>query len=458
MATYKQVVKLFSQTMREAQEHLEDLERDPGREPDYALLYRDLHILTDCCKASEVPVPIIFLTVRLFMAAGLYQEAATLLRRLRGRAKADLLAQCDLRNGYYTVSRDWLSRQDEIWSVFRSAAPTLSIQNMRDRLQEPLAHCLPTQRFCFLSIDDGADDLVFLGTPDGVYSLFPMTYLLRHMPEAISEQLHLVLEIPWYAEGGVVINGTSLDADEVQVRVTPVPGYLPEPKVDLEFWHPLLQRLAEKGSTRSLQTCVDHLLNSNLSAVATALHVRKASAAEQPFGKEEDTMLLEDLEQWLEHHGMEVNASPDRILRNRVYAFTRAPVMVSRPRGDILRGETCMPELEEIYFLRNWKGLSSLQRYGVGCWFLTIPKPVCGEDFPAFRDNLIQAVRAKEQDTVCFTGWAEGTRNCYIDFLSLSGSSILDTLQRYCMDLPGGGDVRIATFYWNSVGTLSPTR
>ncbi len=443
--------KWLAQAVEEAQDALEKLERDPGGTPDYALLHRCLTNLEHCCSASQTPSDIVRLVARLYFETKQYQQAAVLLRRLRGHTIPDLLAQADFYSAYYAEPWDWAARQEAFWSIFRDAMPTLSLENMGE-LRKSLDHLLPSEFFDIIPGERGESGTVFLGVSDGVYSLFPMNYLFRHAPKDLPGPMGVSLDAPPIALESILFEGRRLPLEEVLVHITPAPGYLPESKVDLELWHPVLQDMMEEDPDWLAQTAAEHLVCITLPTEQFTLCVNHISVAEQPLDEdEEDTIALDELESWLEDEDIGPGIRLDRLLRYRVFSFTREPVMVSRPRGDITRGETCMPELEEIYFLRDGKGLSTFQRYGVGHWFLIVPRKVCGEDFPAFRDALIKAVLEQEKDTICFTGWAEGTRNWYLDFLSLSNLSALRTLQRYLQDLPGGKDVRISTFYWNAV-------
>ena len=433
------IPKELAKPLQKAKEYLDSLTGASPSAPDAALLQKYLTDISPYLKDDPVSSDLLRTAARLCFALERYQEAAKILKRLRDPSFNRMRLLCDCHNGYFVCSQDWISRQEQIWKRYEEKLPYLSNQDAQRDLQDAWEPYFPISLVSLIPLSqDNQKGLVLLGNPDGIYSLFPMNYLFQHMPDAASGPWEVIGEFsqsPDIIVHGVQVNGTPVETGRFAVRITPSTAFHVEPVVDLTFWHPALREMIQQGDKRMAEAMVRYHLGSSFPFVVTALYVDNITVAEEPFGTREDVVLLDNLKQWFRDHGMDPDISSQQILRKRVYAFTREPAMASRPRGDILRGETCMPELEEIYFLRNAKGPTIFQRYGVGYWFLTIPKAVSGEDFPAFRDALIQAVRAEAQDTVCFTGWAEGTRNGYIDFLSLSGS----------------GDIRISSFYWNAV-------
>ena len=442
--------------LQEAVAYLDALPEDAVHVPDLPRLQRYLNALTPALGEPRVSPVLVRTVARLYFQAERYQEALMLLKRLKDPGQNCMLALSDFHNGYFASFLDWEDRQAKIWEIFRDTIsdPAAAKAGKRaENLARAWEPFFPTGHMSIVPFeeDDDLEGMVLLGNPDGIYSLVPMLYLLDHIPEEISEDWNISMEAPDVSVGEITVQGQEMPLEDIAVRITPSTGFHVGPKMDLALWHPALQAVLPLDHGKAAADILNHIMVLFLPADIAALYVGKISVADRPFGPQEETIPLTALEDWFEDRDLCLDFSLKRALHHRVYAFTREPGMVSRPRGDILRGETCMPELEEIYFLRNGKGVAAFQRYGVGYWFLIVPKKVCGEDFPAFRDALIQAVREEEGDTVCFTGWAEGTRNCYLDFLSLSGISALRTLQIYCKDLPGGEDIRISSFYWNAV-------
>ncbi len=438
----------LANTVREAQAYLDRLAAEPGLQPDYAQLHRYLTALSPHLYDAKVSGNLIRTTAHLYFALQRYQDAAVTSQRVQDPGLDGLRRSCDFSSGYCTGSRDWRSRQDEIWDTVRAALPQLTPDNTVELLRDPLAHCFPTH-LVTVGGEAGERGFLLLGNPDKIYSLFPMLYLLKHKPEDLTADWDILLDDPEVTLESAKVLDKPLYSADIQVRVSNSTLFHVGPMVDLELWHPLLQDAVQAARSEG-EFLADYLLSRNLPAAAAALYVGRVSVAEAPFAREE-AVPLDRLGLWFQQNGMAPDIPLEQLFRHRVYAFTREPVDSPRPRADILRGETCMPELEQIYFLRSTAGLAALQAYGVGYWFLIVPKHVCGGDFPFFREELIVALRLDEHDAVCFTGWAEGTRNYYIDFLSLSSAAALNVLQQYLEDIPGGGEVRIATFYWNSV-------
>ncbi len=440
--------KELVQTMQKAAGYLDSL-TETGDEPDFQLVHSYIYFLTPYLHAPRKPSDVVRIMIRLYLASERYQEAAVLLQRLNNPALNSMRVRCDAHSAYYAPHWCWLARQDKIQEIFSSALPSLTEETFPTLLTDPLDHCFPTDLLDIAPLDGDFKGLILLGNPDGIYSLFPMNYLIQHLREEISAGWNVLLDSPDVAITKCELNGEMVKAEDIAVRITPSSGFHVGPKVDLALWHPALCAVARSDGEKAVSLLVRRLVNASLSSTISTLYVGSVSVADRSFQDTNNTASLCDLQSWFQTHDLGPAVSMSRLLPNRVYAFTREPVMVSRPRGDILRGETCMPELEEIYFLRNGKGLAALQRYGVGCWFLIIPKTVCGDHFPAFRDALMEGVR-EEEDAVCFTGWAEGTRNYYLDLLSLSGDGTLYALEGYCENLPGGKEIRISSFYWNS--------
>ncbi len=446
-------------TLRDARAYLDYLTEDAAHEPDFRRLHSYLTALTPCLSEPRVSIDLVRTVARLYFETERYQEALVLLKRFKDPGFHNMQVHCDFHSGYFATLRDWAARQDMIWDAIDGLMPALADEDeteeeANDALREALDHLFPTDQLHFTYLDeeeDGAQGLLLPGNPDGIYSLFPMTYLLQHVPEDIAADWNVALDAEEVDDGSVSIEDIEMPLGDIAVRITPSPAFHVVPRVDLTLWHPGLHTVMPMDSGKIGKTVLQDLMRMALPTAAANLYVDKITVAERPFGPREETTPLLSLSRWFLDHGMDPDVPVTQILHHRVYAFTRTPVAVSRPRADIVRGETCMPELEEICFLRDGKGMAALQRYGVGYWFLIVPNAVCGGNFPAFRDRLIQAVRREEGDTVCFTGWAEGTRNCYIDFLSLDNYSVLPTLHRYCEDLPGGEGIRISTFYWNAV-------
>ncbi len=441
--------------------YLDALPEAAVHEPDLPRLQGYLNALTPALSEPQVSPDLVRTAARLCFQAERYQEALELLERLKDPNCNAMQALSDFHSGYFVSFLDWEDRQEKIWEILRDRASGLTSTNVAQKARElrkawmPYFPAGPVDIIPYEEAD--AEGLVLLGNPDGIYSLFPISYLLEHIPEEVSARWDISPDDTEVSLGDMMVLDQKVPVREIAVRITPSPGFHVGPKVDLALWHPALQPLLHLDSAEYeelgdlAEDVLNHMVRIILPATVTAAYTGEITLADAPFGPDEETVPLTALESWFLDHDMGPDLSLKMVLSHRLYAFTRAPADVPRPRADILRGETCMPELEGIYFLRDGKGMAALQRYGVGYWFLIVPRSVCGEDFPAFRDALIQNVREEEGDTVCFTGWAEGTCNWYLDFLSLSGISVLRTLLIYFKEIPGGEDIRISSFYWNAV-------
>ncbi len=439
------------QTLQEARAYLDKLAADSQCKPDFALLHRFLEALHSFLHDPGISAELLSTVARLYYASMRFEEAGEVLQRLHDPAYHKMLAEVCFLNGYCAESRAWASRQQKIWDIFGKleAFLTWGSSQALQQLLERWDPWVPTGTLLLRSYRRWRPGILHVGCPHGIYSLVPMLYLARHAPASVLEDWHLVLEDWSLSTDSGAVGDEPIQSEDILVHITPSRFYSAAPRVNLSLWHPALRTGTNPDTAL---WCMNMMVRTILPLATLCLHVDEITLAESALYPEDDDVVpLSDLTEWFRSWGMEPITRPDQILERRKLAFTRRPTKVPRPRADIFQGETCMPELEEIYFLRNGRGLAAFQRYGVGNWFLTVPRRVSGLDFQTFRLRLERHVRAVLEDKVFFTGWAEGTENSYIDFLSLDSVQTLAVLQEYLTNLPMGEDIRICSFYWNAV-------
>ncbi len=440
------------ETLQDALAYLDTLAANPSASPDYALLYRYITELTPYLPDTPTPPDLLRAMARLYYTSMRYAEAAEVLERIPAPSLDELRNSCAFYSGYCITPRDWASRYAEIWNAFQEQAPAFSgddaqVSRSFLALKRRWGSNLPCT-FATLAPPYGREKgKLLLDSLYGAISLIPMLSLIEACPVSVLLRWKVLLEDPQAKLSSITVLGTQIRMEDIQVQVSPSPVYTGIDKVRLQVWHPVLAEMAASGIADFAAELAANMVCRTLGLSAVVLYAEQIAVAERALAKG-DLMPLPALKGWFQKKQLQLDIPADQAMAYRWYGFSRTPAEVSRPRADILRGETCMPELEEIYFLRNRKAMAALQRYGVGYWFLTIPKAVCGRDFYQFRCRLAQAVG---KNTVYYTGWAEGTRYCYVDFLSMDSKDTLNQLHTYFQKIPGGGDIRICTFYWDSV-------
>ncbi len=440
--------KSLAVSLQEAQACLDQLAAGPVEAQDFALLHRSIADLAPHYDASASP-ELVRTMARLYFASMRYAEAAEALQRLEDPALDEMRALCDFHSAYYTTPRDWALRFGEIWHAFLSLEQDLSgdsaqVSAALSQLQKDWGPLFPSS-FAMTAPPYGRErGKILLSNLHGVFSLIPMLYLKGSVPVY---RWSLLLDDQTVRMNGFALQGQQLRVQDVLVQVLPSPLYPGTNRVRFQLWHPILAKMASADPTDLAIDLATHLVNRALSSTATVLYVEQITLAQRPPAAG-DGIPLSQMRDWFQARQLPLDIPMDQVMAYRGYRYTRTPTDVPRPRADILRGETYMPELEEITFLRNRKAMATLQRYGMGYWFLTIPKAVCGKDFYQFRCRLAYHMA---NGSTYLIGWAEGTRYNYVDFLSVDGKAALNTLHTYFQTLPGGEDIRICSFYWNSV-------
>ncbi len=442
---------LPAKALQDALAYLDKCAADPSASPDLALLYRYTAELAPCLQDPNPPPDLLRAMARLYCASLRYGEAAGVLQRIPDPALDALRATCAFYNSYCITPRDWASRFSEIWAVFTDLEDTFSgddaqISGAVSELQRRWGPSLPCA-FTTITPPCGRErGKLLLDCLYGALSLIPMLYLKDALPLSARRHWTVLLDDPEARLDNLTVRGQEISMQDILVQVTPSPVCPGTDRVLLQVWHPVLAEMTRGGLADLAEELAAHMINRTLSVSAVVLYAEEIAVAESAPAKE-DAIPLPALRDWFQKRQLQLDIPLDQVMAYRWYKFSRTPTAVSRPRADILRGETCLPELEEIYFLRNRKAMATLQRYGVGHWFLTIPRAVCMEDFYLFRCRLAQNIG---EDAVYYTGWAEGTQFCYVDFLSMDSRDTLDRLRKYLSKLPGGEGIRICTFYWDS--------
>ncbi len=449
-----------ARTLQEARAYLDKLTSDVSVQPDFPRMHRYLAVLTPHLQDSHIPADLTGTVAQLYFESMRYAESAAVLLGYQDLTYNEMRVNNDFFSSYFVPSNHWVSRQKTIWGIFLAQEKALLRGKDSDALQamnalrDQLDPYFPTRQLAITLPWHDEPGILCLGNPDGIFSLVPMLYLGKHAPSTVSRHWNVCLAADETYNGSFIIGEETVPAKEIQVRITPAAFSVLDSRVDLTLWHPALGQIAKAQSDAAAADWARSLASMAVPPAAYALHVGTVSAGKP--APSEKTLPLSDLSLWFMDHDMDPDVPMPKLLERRRYTFTRTPTSVSRPRADIVRGETCMPELEQIYFLRDNKGMAALQRYGVGYWFLTIPRKVCGEDFQTFRQRLESELRSSQGDQIFFTGWAEGTQNCYLDFLSLGGYDTLRSVDEYCGARRGGRNIHICTFYWNSpLRTLS---
>ena len=365
--------------------------------------------------------------------------------RLASRSAAEHQYACDLGSSYPKYFNQWEPRRRDFWIHF-AAAETALIQQI-DENGDPNAisdfrlwadGIFPAQELTLLPGPKGKHTLL-TGLPDGILTLPAMLYLTGNYSANLGKRWNIALS----GDGDSVPNLVPIGLDFVPAQEVRVSLAQEDGKVSLALYHP---KLAE-GTPQEARDIAVQLVNCALPMGARLLFVEEIAAI---LDEPEDAFPLPELRQQMESAGLQTDISLDALLTRRRYTFTRAPQDTGRPRDDILRGETCMPELERIYY-RLWEeGQAILERYGCNALFLMIPRVFCGEDPAALLRQLRNSIRQAEGDQVFFTGWAEGTKFCYLDLITLHGCSLLSVLNRYAYSASQGRGLQFATFYWNS--------
>ena len=427
---------------------------------DYGKVYRYLADLTPYTQDPDAPGDLLVITANLYLLENRYQEAAQLLHRANDPKANVMLQDADFYSGYSVRGNTWWARQERIWSTFQGLEQRLrktTVSNV-DALRELMIAWdvyFPTREMMVNGPSSGEKGVICLGLPDGIFSLQPMLYLQKHVPEKVAKNWNVVLEASEYVPDECLLGDRGFPANEIRVDIVsgesaPSGAQTGDSgKVVLVVWHPYLKELARKGRTYEAMQSAICCVNAFLPQSARLLYVDCVALADREPPKSR-SFPLPELPGQFEARNMAIDIPLDQVLERRRRRFTRKPIHSTRPRADIIRGETAMPELEEIYFQRKEESEIAMQRYGTCGWFLMIPKDVCGTNFREFRKAVEKSVADAMGDIVRFVGWAESTENYYIDLITMDGGSVVDLLGQCFDDFPECKSIRCSTFYWNA--------
>ena len=427
---------------------------------DYGKLHRYLTELTPYLQDPDVPETALVTAASLLFVENRYQEETQLLQRVHHPGANGMLQDANFYSGYTVRGNTWRDRQDRIWSIFQEQDAKLQKVSARNiaPLQDLMTQwgtCFPTQEMMVIPPSGGKKGIISLGLPEGIFSLYPMLYLQKHVPEKVAKHWDVALEASEQVSEECLLGDRFFPANEIRVDIVSgksVPSGAQTKdsnKVVLTVWHPYLRELAQKGKGHDAMQSAICCVNAFLSQSARLLYVDCVALADQEPPKKH-SFPLPELPGQFEARNMAIDIPLDQVLERRCRRFTRRPIHSTRPRSDITRGETAMPELEEIYFQRNGDHLETMQRYGICGWFLVIPKDVCGTKFQEFREVVEKEVSRSLDDEVRFVGWAEGIENYYIDLIEMDGGIVVEFLSRCFAGIPECKSIRCSTFYWNA--------
>ena len=428
-------------------------------EMDYNKVHTFLEELDPYTDDPDAPPALLSLVARLYFEETRYQEAAKLFQRANDPQNYNTLGNIDFYNSYYAGSNNWKGRQERIWGIFQKLDLKLrkasnSDPKAIDDLMVSWLSCFPTQELTVIPPAEQRKGTICLGLPDGIFSLHPFLYLLNHVPAKVAKNWDITLEASDYPENVCFLIDQLVPADQVHVDISFIgefkkcPQSRDDTNVVLGVWHPHLKELTQAHRGHEAMVAAINCVNANLPLSARLLYVDYIALADiDPTGR---SFPIPELRAQFEARNMTTSIPLDQVLERRRRKYTREPIRSPRPRADITRGETAMPELEEMYFQRKEDHLIAMQRYGTGAWFLVIPRGVCEGNFQQFREALENAAHNALGDEICFVGWAEGTKNYYIDLITVCGGDVLNFFASFFREIPACESIRCSTFYWNS--------
>ncbi len=433
------------------------LVNDRPKELDYGRVHQYLSDLDPYIDDPDIPQVVLEVAAMLYVEEGRVQMAAQLMCRVRNPEEI-LMREIDFTSGYYICGNAWRVRQKRIWNSFQgldqrlrktTASNTMPLKD----LMIAWGACFPTHEVMVIAPSGREKGVINLGLPDGIFSLYPMRYLQNHVPDKVAKDWKVVLEPSEHEQDQCLLGDRIFPADEIRVDIVSnknMPMWSGDTgKVVLAVWHPYLRDLARQGKAHDAMQSAICCVNASLPQSVRLLYVDCIALADREPPKKY-SFPLPELTGQCEARNMAIDIPLDQVLERRRRKFTRKPIQSARPRADITCGETAMPELEEIYFQRNETHLEAMQRYGTCGWFLVIPREVCGDNFQELRKAVEKDVCASLEDDVCFVGWAEGTENYYIDFITVDGRVVLEFLSKCFDGIPECENIRCSTFYWNS--------
>ena len=367
----------------------------------------------------------------------------------------------DFCSSYYASSNNWKRRQEErIWDIFLKLDQRLrrTTSNKAKALEELAVSwdaCFPTFALSMTPHTDNEKGTICLGLPDAIFSLHPFLYLKNHVPAKVAKNWNVVLEDLDHPQKECLLVDRLFPADEILVDIAANKEFrvnhqvIDGNNVVISVYHPHLKELMTQDMGHEAMLSAINCVCSYLPQSARLLYVDCiALSGCKPL--KERSFPLPEIKAQFEARNMATDIPLDQVLERRRRKYTRKPIHSNRPRTDITHGETAMPELEEIYFQRNAMHLEAMERYGTGAWFLTIPRAVCGPNFQTFREALENAARKALGDEICFVGWAVGTKNYYIDLITVCGGRMLDFFLGVSHEIPECKKILCSTFYWNS--------
>ncbi len=211
---------------------------------------------------------------------------------------------------------------------------------------------------------------------------------------------------------------------------------------------PAFSKYVNYGECNTLFT---HAVERILGAADYCTNVRDVEYVRSMSRKPTGT--LDTLAEQLEAAGYTSGHDIDDVAPIRMRRAYRRPQTdaVQRLRDDIRTGETICWALQEDYENNRTGTADHYMNRGIAPVFLAWPRSImdCGEE--AFTQNLVDALNEGDAPyNVQVLGKASGTQYCYLDLLAWSPLYLVELVEQYFAQIPGGDAVRMQSFYYDA--------
>ncbi len=273
--------------------------------------------------------------------------------------------------------------------------------------------------------------------------LYPMLYVVEHMPEQLRDIVDISCEPP------------KPEVRDVRDFLTEQPLYqnlrfaLKESEghngVALAVYGRDLQKLDQDGLLR-VKTAISATLVDLLGYYGRHFAIQSISVLRQgtpPL----DAVSLMQLPQALQDLGYSLNITLADLKHILHRTYTGTSSGGTALRTDILTGETTCYQLHAEYLAGRTEAADHLIFMGVTPCFLAWPKSIIPDDEKAFCHRLLDYLEAHEASPLYqVLGTASGSQYFYLDLLSWSIDNFIKDVEAYFATVPGGDQVLLQGF------------
>ncbi len=403
---------------------------------------------------AEEDEPYLFSMALLCLALDKYREARGFLQKLLDQNPEDSFAIAALPVVSDCISLPrfrvaYLSRCKMAWAT----ASDMLEDYCKGEIEAQEAEDSVSSAFRILA---GLDVLTFLHPPKGgvlefsLYNWEQSYYPSIRALEVWHNELPAHSRQAWEAHIGdsplrdvPMEDGSTLDFQEIQTALI-------EDKerkgVHLKLYHP---RLAPHADSPRLRKALIQQVSSNMNGADFCIYILDVEV----LSHEPDhcTGTIATLPQQLAALGYPLDRPQLEIETTRMlqtYQRHRREGAISRLRDDILAGATSCMALQSAYEAGQTDAADYYMDRGIAPCFIAWPRFILNCNELTFTEQLVDGLlKAEVPHNAKLIGRAFGTQYCYLDMLLYNTYAVVEHLEKYFSQIPGGDAVRIQSFY-----------